>query len=132
MPTSANHQRLLVERAGAWSVGCSDNGEFVAWPSAGVWYGIPVSIYYHNLSNGLGITALGAIRLNRMRQEAEETWLETPLDAAEIIAARPDNFLLSVVVPCFNENDVIGLTHGRLVDVLGSGPIKWSLTPSVL
>ena len=42
-----------------------------------------------------------------------------PLDRAEIKAVRPDNFLLSVVVPCFNEQDVIGLTYNRLVDVLG-------------
>jgi polyisoprenyl-phosphate glycosyltransferase len=34
--------------------------------------------------------------------------------------ARRDNFLLSVVVPCFNEGDVILLTYRRLVDVLGS------------
>jgi dolichol-phosphate mannosyltransferase len=35
-------------------------------------------------------------------------------------AARQDRFLLSVVVPCFNEEDVIRLTHRRLVDVLGN------------
>ena len=33
--------------------------------------------------------------------------------------ARRDKFLLSIVVPCFNEEDVIRLTHRRLVDVLG-------------
>jgi dolichol-phosphate mannosyltransferase len=34
--------------------------------------------------------------------------------------ARPERFLLSVVIPCFNEEDVILLTYRRLVDVLGS------------
>jgi len=34
--------------------------------------------------------------------------------------ARRDKFLLSVVVPCFNEEDVILLTYRRLVEVLGS------------
>jgi dolichol-phosphate mannosyltransferase len=35
-------------------------------------------------------------------------------------ARRRDEFLLSVVVPCFDEEDVILLTYRRLVDVLGS------------
>jgi glycosyltransferase involved in cell wall biosynthesis len=35
-------------------------------------------------------------------------------------AARLEKFLLSVVIPCFNEEDVILLTHRRLVDVLGN------------
>jgi glycosyltransferase involved in cell wall biosynthesis len=34
--------------------------------------------------------------------------------------ARPSKFLLSVVVPCFNEQDVILLTYRQLVDVLGN------------
>jgi dolichol-phosphate mannosyltransferase len=34
--------------------------------------------------------------------------------------ARPSKFLLSVVVPCFNEQDVILFTYRQLVDVLGS------------
>jgi polyisoprenyl-phosphate glycosyltransferase len=34
-------------------------------------------------------------------------------------ATRRDKFLLSVVVPCFDEEDVILLTYRRLVDVLG-------------
>jgi polyisoprenyl-phosphate glycosyltransferase len=34
--------------------------------------------------------------------------------------ARRDDFLLSVVIPCFNEEDVILLTYRRLVDVLGN------------
>jgi dolichol-phosphate mannosyltransferase len=33
--------------------------------------------------------------------------------------ARPTNFLLSIVVPCFNEKEVISLTYRRLVEVLG-------------
>jgi len=32
---------------------------------------------------------------------------------------RPNDFLLSVVVPCFNEKEVISLTYRRLVEVLG-------------
>jgi polyisoprenyl-phosphate glycosyltransferase len=35
-------------------------------------------------------------------------------------AVRPEKFLLSVVVPCFNEENVILLTYRRLVDVLGT------------
>jgi len=34
--------------------------------------------------------------------------------------SRRDKFLLSIVVPCFNEEDVIRLTHRRLIDVLGN------------
>jgi dolichol-phosphate mannosyltransferase len=34
--------------------------------------------------------------------------------------SRRDKFLLSLVVPCFNEEDVIRLTHHRLIDVLGN------------
>ena len=34
--------------------------------------------------------------------------------------ARPDRFLLSVVVPCFNEQEVISATYQRLVAVLGN------------
>jgi dolichol-phosphate mannosyltransferase len=33
---------------------------------------------------------------------------------------RPSKFLLSVVVPCFNEADVVLLTYRRLVEVLGN------------
>jgi dolichol-phosphate mannosyltransferase len=38
--------------------------------------------------------------------------------------ARPNEFLLSVVVPCFNEQDVILPTYRRLVDVLGNGDFR--------
>ena len=41
------------------------------------------------------------------------------LDTSADGALRPSHFLLSVVVPCFNEKDVILLTYQRLVDVLG-------------
>jgi polyisoprenyl-phosphate glycosyltransferase len=34
---------------------------------------------------------------------------------------RPSEFLLSVVVPCFNEERVISLTYPRLVEVKGNG-----------
>ena len=34
--------------------------------------------------------------------------------------ARPDRFSLSVVVPCFNEQEVISATYQRLVAVLGN------------
>ena len=40
-----------------------------------------------------------------------------PLDGD---APRRKEFLLSVVIPCFNEEDVIPLTYRRLMDVLGS------------
>jgi dolichol-phosphate mannosyltransferase len=39
-------------------------------------------------------------------------------------AARRGKVLLSVVIPCFNEEDVILLTYGRLLDVLGSGDFR--------
>ena len=35
-------------------------------------------------------------------------------------SARPTKFLLSVVIPCFNEEDVLFLTYRRLVEALGS------------
>jgi polyisoprenyl-phosphate glycosyltransferase len=35
-------------------------------------------------------------------------------------SSRPKNFLLSVVIPCFNEEDVLLLTYRRLVEALGS------------
>ena len=34
--------------------------------------------------------------------------------------SRPGKFLLSVIVPCFNEEDVISLTYHRLIEVLGN------------
>jgi dolichol-phosphate mannosyltransferase len=36
------------------------------------------------------------------------------------MTVRPDQFLLSVVVPCYNEEAVIELTHSRLVGTLGT------------
>ena len=33
---------------------------------------------------------------------------------------RPSKFLLSVVVPCFNEEDVVSLTYRRLIEVMGN------------
>jgi len=48
--------------------------------------------------------------------------VEAILFGAESVAsghARPTNFLLSIVVPCFNEKEVIALTYRRLVEVLG-------------
>ena len=38
--------------------------------------------------------------------------------------SRPSKFLLSVVVPCFNEEDVISLTYQRLIEVLGNGDFR--------
>jgi dolichol-phosphate mannosyltransferase len=46
--------------------------------------------------------------------------LAETLEALETDFARPSKFLLSVVVPCFNEEDVILLTYRQLVDVLGN------------
>jgi polyisoprenyl-phosphate glycosyltransferase len=45
--------------------------------------------------------------------------LEVPFNTTEGMVTRPDNFLLSVVVPCFNEHEVIGITYRQLIDVLG-------------
>jgi dolichol-phosphate mannosyltransferase len=50
----------------------------------------------------------------------EETELAARSEALASKFVRPETFLLSVVVPCFNEADVILLTYRRLVDVLGS------------
>jgi len=38
------------------------------------------------------------------------------------LGERPSRPLISVVVPCFNEQDSLPLTHGRLIDTLGSSP----------
>jgi dolichol-phosphate mannosyltransferase len=46
--------------------------------------------------------------------------LAETLEAMGSDLVRPSKFLLSVVVPCFNEQDVILLTYRQLVDVLGS------------
>jgi len=42
------------------------------------------------------------------------------IDTLENDFARSSKFLLSVVVPCFNEQDVVLLTYRKLVDVLGN------------
>ena len=34
---------------------------------------------------------------------------------------RKESFLLSVVLPCYNEEDVLPLTHERIVKTLGTG-----------
>jgi polyisoprenyl-phosphate glycosyltransferase len=44
---------------------------------------------------------------------------ETPAQHAPA-TARPERPLLSVIVPCFNEQDVIRATHARLVEALGT------------
>ena len=49
-----------------------------------------------------------------------ETSLPVRTETLDGNVARPEKFLLSVVIPCFNEEDVILLTYRRLVDVLGS------------
>ena len=38
---------------------------------------------------------------------------------ADLSNDKPSKPLVSVVVPCFNEEDVLPLTHGRLIEVLG-------------
>ena len=50
----------------------------------------------------------------------EEIGLITARETLGGEASRRDKFLLSIVVPCFNEEDVIRLTHRRLIDVLGN------------
>jgi dolichol-phosphate mannosyltransferase len=42
-----------------------------------------------------------------------------PPQAPQVVAARKGRFLLSVVVPVYNEEQVIGVTHERLMAVLG-------------
>lgn len=39
--------------------------------------------------------------------------------SAENLVRRPTNFLLSLIVPCFNEQDVIALTYKRVIEALG-------------
>src|SRR5262249_1468655 len=53
-------------------------------------------------------------------QTMEETGLITSHEALAGEDVRRDKFLLSIVVPCFNEEDVIRLTYRRLVDVLAN------------
>ena len=48
------------------------------------------------------------------------TALATTLQTLTAEPASRSNFLLSVVVPCFNEEDVISLTYQRLIGVLGN------------
>ena len=51
---------------------------------------------------------------------SNETGLPVKTKTLDRAAARPEKFRLSVVIPCFNEEDVISLTYRRLVEVLGS------------
>jgi dolichol-phosphate mannosyltransferase len=37
---------------------------------------------------------------------------------------RPNNFLLTVVIPCYNEESVIETTYNRICEVLGSGEFR--------
>lgn len=56
---------------------------------------------------------------NRRESQGKPNFIDT-LEALGNDFARPSKFLLSVVVPCFNEQDVILLTYRKLVDVLGN------------
>ena len=51
---------------------------------------------------------------------SNETSLPAKPKNLDRAAARPEKFRLSVIIPCFNEEDVVLLTYQRLVDVLGS------------
>jgi len=42
---------------------------------------------------------------------------------------RPTNFLLSIVVPCFNEKEAVSLTYRRLVEVLGDRGFDLQIVP---
>jgi cellulose synthase/poly-beta-1,6-N-acetylglucosamine synthase-like glycosyltransferase len=53
-------------------------------------------------------------------QTMEEIGLIAAREALAGEDLRRDKFLLSIVVPCFNEEDVIRMTYRRLVDVLGN------------
>jgi polyisoprenyl-phosphate glycosyltransferase len=55
-----------------------------------------------------------------LRQYQRKPVLTDTLEAPGRNSMRPSSFLLSVVVPCFNEQDVILLTYKKLVDVLGN------------
>ena len=35
---------------------------------------------------------------------------------------RKETFVLSVVLPCYNEEEVLSLTHERIANTLGNGP----------
>jgi Glycosyl transferase family 2 len=61
-----------------------------------------------------------ADRLCDWMQAMEEVGLIAARATPAGQAARGDNFLLFAVIPCFNEEHVIRLTHRRLVDVLGN------------
>jgi len=50
----------------------------------------------------------------------EGTRLVATLETLPAGYPRPSKFLLSVVVPCFNEEDVITLTYRRLIEVMGN------------
>lgn len=56
---------------------------------------------------------------NRRESRGKPGFIET-LEALGNDFARPSRFLLSVVVPCFNEQDVVLLTYRKLADVLGN------------
>lgn len=54
------------------------------------------------------------------RRTTEDIPLVTTLENLPDGHLRPSKFLVSVVVPCFNEEDVISVTHHRLIEVMGS------------
>lgn len=68
------------------------------------------------------VSVCGKVQRNTLHQRriVRETVLRATTKTLAGDVARRDKFLLSVVVPCFNEEDVILLTYRRLVDVLGS------------
>ena len=57
--------------------------------------------------------------VNRPRTKEDIRLLAT-LETLPPRHSRPSKFLLSVIVPCFNEEDVISLTYHRLIEVLGN------------
>src|SRR3954447_12992943 len=52
--------------------------------------------------------------------EIDEMEMANKLITAELRKNRPENFLLSVVIPCFNEEEVITTLYRRIIDVLGT------------
>ena len=68
------------------------------------------------------VSVCSTVQLNNVHQWriVKETTLPATTKTLVGDVARREKFLLSVVVPCFDEEDVILLAYRRLVDVLGS------------
>jgi polyisoprenyl-phosphate glycosyltransferase len=80
-----------------------------------------VNILNVELSSGNSLGAFDGTAQQSVTQMAgDETGLPVKTKSLDDDTPRPEKFLLSIVIPCFNEEDIILLTYRRLVDVLGS------------